>query len=146
MAQWLDTAFYSFDRAVFIAMHNLAICAGDFFTSLFKIITFLGKGGWAFILTAIILVLFKKTRKAGITTLFALACGAILTNVVLKNLVGRIRPYLASEEYKVFWEFVSGALESEYSFPSGHATASMATMTAMFLFFNKKWSALSLFQ
>lgn len=140
MAQWLNTVFYGFDRAVFIAMHNLAVSAGGFFTPVFKIITFLGEKGWAFLFVAVILMLFQKTRKVGVTMLFAVACGALITNVALKNIVDRTRPFLASEEYKRFWEFAQGAFEDESSFPSGHTTAAMAAMTALFLTCNKKWS------
>ena len=46
MAIWLDTAFSAFDRAIFVAMNNLALNAGDFFTPLFKVITFLGGYGY----------------------------------------------------------------------------------------------------
>lgn len=35
----------------------------------------------------------KKTRKAGVLSLLSLACCAIVTNVCLKNLVARTRPY-----------------------------------------------------
>ena len=65
---------------------------------------------------------------------------AIITNVTLKNLVARDRPYIASEEYFNFWQFAQGAIESEKSFPSGHATVTMASMMAVFLTAHKKWS------
>ena len=42
---------------------------------------------------AIILLIPKKTRRAGIAALIALAVGALITNVALKNVVERIRPY-----------------------------------------------------
>ena len=140
MAQWLDTAFYGFDRAVFIAMHDLAFSAGAFFTPLFRFITFLGEKGWAFLALAVILLLFKNTRKVGIAMLLAIACGSLITNVTLKNLVNRARPFRTSEEYKAFWEFASGVVVGESSFPSGHTTTAMASMTALFLTCNKKWS------
>jgi undecaprenyl-diphosphatase len=140
MAEWLNTAFFGFDRGVFLGMHVLAESAGGFITPLFKVITFLGDKGWAFLVTAVILMLFKKTRKVGLAMLFAVACGAIITNIALKNIVDRQRPFLANEEYNGFWKFVQGELEDESSFPSGHTTAAMAAMTALFLTCNKKWS------
>ncbi|MBQ7348556.1 MAG: phosphatase PAP2 family protein [Clostridia bacterium] len=140
MAEWLNSTFYGFDRSIFLGMHALAESAGGFITPLFKVITFLGDKGWAFLLAAVILMLFKNTRKVGFAMIFAVACGAVITNITLKNIVDRTRPFLASEEYNGFWLFVQGELEDESSFPSGHTTAAMAAMTALFLTCNKKWS------
>lgn len=140
MAIWLDTAFSAFDRAIFVAMNNLALNAGDFFTPLFKVITFLGDKGWAFLLAGLILMLFKNTRKIGVGFILAVACGALLTNIILKNLVDRTRPFLANNEYHGFWQIAGGEFEDESSFPSGHTTATMASMMVLFLSCNKKWS------
>ena len=52
-----------------------------------KLITFLGDGGWFWIVTGILLLFFAKTRKAGVTALLALLLGALVTNLLLKNLV-----------------------------------------------------------
>ena len=140
MAEWLNSTFYNLDRSVFLAMHDLCLSAGGFFTPLFKGVTFLGNGGWAFLVLGAILLLFKKTRKIGLCVLLAIGCGALITNVTLKNLVARERPYIASDEYFNFWQLAKGAVESEKSFPSGHATVTMASMMAVFLTANKKWS------
>ena len=51
-----------------------------------------------------------------------------------------MRPYQASEEYREFWLFVKSKNQSEYSFPSGHTTVAMVSMTALFFTNNKKWS------
>ena len=140
MAEWLNTAFFSFDRSAFLAVNELAKNAGDFLTPILKFITMLGNTGWAFIVLGVVFLLFKNTRKAGVGVLVALLLGFIFTNLLLKNVIDRTRPYLASEEYFRFWEFVNGVKESEKSFPSGHATATCAAMTALFFSFNKKWS------
>ena len=139
MAEWLNSAFYSFDRGIFIMMNNLYSSMGGFLSPLFRAITFLGNGGWAFWVLGIILILFKKTRKTGLAILLAIGVGAIFTNVLLKNLVDRARPYLSRIEYRSFWLSVKGMTESEASFPSGHATVSMASAMAFYLAFNKKW-------
>lgn len=140
MAEWLNNTFFVFDGAVFNIMHNLAKSAGDFLTPFFKIVSFLGEGGVFFIIASIIFLLFKNTRKLGLTILLSLGVGALFTNVIIKNLVARPRPFNANEQYREFWLFVSGKEQSEFSFPSGHATATMASMTALFLSCNKKWS------
>ena len=65
----------------------------DLFTWLWKGITFLGDGGWFWIVLGLLFLFPKKTRKAGVTALLALAIGAVVTNLCLKDLVARIRPY-----------------------------------------------------
>ncbi len=140
MVNWLNTAFSGFDAGVFNFTHGLAKAAGGFLTPLFNVISFLGDKGMIFLLTAVILMLFVKTRKVGVCMLLAVACGAVITNIVLKNVVNRPRPFLANEDYKAFWEYVGSPFEDESSFPSGHTTAAMAAMTALFLTCNKKWS------
>lgn len=140
MAIWLDSTFYNFDKAVFNAFHNLAVSAGGFFTPFFKVVSFFGEGGVFFIILSLVLMLFKNTRRTGFAMLLALGIGALFTNVIIKNAVARTRPFNAREEYKEFWKFVSAKEQSEYSFPSGHVTATTSAMTALFLTRNKKWS------
>ena len=62
----------------------------DLFTWLWKGITFLGDGGWFWIVLGLLFLFPKKTRKAGVTALLALAIGAVVTNLCLKDLVARI--------------------------------------------------------
>lgn len=139
MAEWLNSTFASFDGAVFGGMNTIAQTAGGFLTPFFKIVSLFGEGGIFFILVSLALILFKKTRRVGITMLFAIGVGALFTNIVLKNLVARPRPY-TDTQYTAFWEFTGAVKESEYSFPSGHTTATTASMMAIFLCCNKKWS------
>ena len=93
----------------------------DFLTPLVKFITHLGDAGWFWIALSVVLLFFKKTRRAGITALLALLIGALITNVALKNLVARIRPYEVIEDLHLLIE-----KQSDYSFPSGHTCASFA--------------------
>ena len=139
MAEFLNTAFNGFDGGVFNAMHNLAVGAGGFFTPFFKIITLLGEKGILFILAGLVLLCFAKTRKIGVCMIGAIAIGAIITNITLKPLVARARPFTDSQ-FTGFWEYVGSPAESENSFPSGHTTSIMAFATAMFITCNKKWS------
>ncbi len=139
MAHWLDTAFAVFDGNVFNFMHSFAKDAGGFFTPFFKVVSVFGEGGGFFLVLAALLLLFKKTRRFGVGILLAIGVGALFTNVIIKNAVARQRPF-TREEYKDFWLFVSGKRQGEYSFPSGHVTVTMTTMTFIFLQGNKKWS------
>lgn len=140
MAQWLDSSFFSFDASVFNFMHNLALKAGGFFTPFFKVVSFFGEGGIFFIILGVLLLLFNNTRKNGVALLMAILIGFILTNIIIKNSVARLRPYQSCERYREFWAFVKSKDQSEYSFPSGHVTVTMASMTALFFTCKKKWS------
>ena len=141
MANWLNTAFYNFDRAFFFGVNSLAKTAGSFFTPFCEFISFFGKGGIFLIILSIVLMLFKNSRRAGATMLLAIGVGALFTNVILKNVIARPRPYTTAE-YNGFWQTAGAHTEKELSFPSGHATVATASMTALFLTLNKKWSSL----
>lgn len=132
MALWLDTACHSFDYAILSAIHAFALAAGDVMTFLMRAITMLADHGYGMIALGLVLFAFKRTRKLGLATLFGIAVGALITNVTLKPLVFRARPY-THEEYRVMWEAVLGLVESERSFPSGHTTSAMAAMMGLFL-------------
>ncbi len=140
MVEFLNETFGAFDGGVFSAMNALAKAAGDFLTPLFKVITLLGEKGLIFFAVAVILMLFKNTRKLGICTFGAVACGAIITNLILKEIIARPRPFIESLEYAEFWQAVGCPKEDGYSFPSGHMTAISAAMTALYILCNKKWS------
>ena len=91
-----------------------------------KTITHLGDAGWFWIILGIVLLIPKKTRKAGIAALAALAIGALITNVALKNIIARIRPYEVVEGLKLLIE-----PQSDFSFPSGHTCASIGAALAI---------------
>ena len=92
-----------------------------------KAVTHLGDGGWLWILLGVGLLIFPKTRRAGITVLLALAIGAVVTNVILKNIVARIRPYEMIEGLRLMIE-----RQHDFSFPSGHTCASFSAAVAIF--------------
>ena len=132
MAIWLDTVCHGFDYAVLSAINAFALAAGDVMTFLMRAITMLADHGYGMIALGIILLFFKRTRKLGLAALFAIGVGALITNVTLKPLVFRARPY-THEEYRVMWQQVLALEESERSFPSGHTTCAMAVMMGIFL-------------
>ena len=143
VASWLNSTFSGFDNTILSFFHDLALNAGNILTPLFKGISLLAEKGILFIIIAIVFMMFRRTRKLGICMFGAIACGAIITNFVLKDIIARPRPFIASETYKLWWEAAGAVLEDGFSFPSGHATATMAAMTAVFLCCNKKYSWLS---
>ena len=93
----------------------------DWLTAFFGFITSFGNGGVIWIVLAAILLCTKKYRKTGTAMAVALLIGYLAANLILKNLVMRVRPY----------EAVAG-LQSligpmwDISFPSGHTTSSIA--------------------
>ena len=65
----------------------------DMLTPFMKSVTFLGNGGWFWILCAVVLLAVPKTRKTGYAAALSLIFGAIVTNLLLKNIVARPRPF-----------------------------------------------------
>ncbi|MBQ8827851.1 MAG: phosphatase PAP2 family protein [Clostridia bacterium] len=102
--------------------------------SIFKYITHLGDAGIVWIVTAVILLFFKKTRKTGICMGIALLLGVFFGNLILKNIIARERPY-TYEDARMTAESVSAliSLPHDYSFPSGHTLASFGSATAIFM-------------
>ena len=143
MANWLDSVFYNFDKAFFVFMNELQKVAGNFLTPFFKFVSFFGEGGIFLLILSVFLMLFKKTRKIGLAMLLSIGVGALFTNVILKNAVARMRPFLKNSLYNSFWQSAGSTSVSEYSFPSGHTTVAMTSMTAFVLSTNKRksWTA-----
>ncbi len=139
-AQWIMTTFRNFDFKLLEFYHNLHESCGRPLDIAVEIFTRLGDEGILLILIALILMLFRRTRKFGAGMLGGVIIGAIFTNLTIKNVVARPRPYNYLQVYRDWWESVGHGLESEFSFPSGHATSAMAAMTPLFLFLNKKKS------
>lgn len=104
-----------------------------FADGLMKGISFLGNAGWIWILMAVCLMLFRKTRKIGVTAACALIFSLLATNLALKPLVARVRPYDLREGISLII-----SAPTDYSFPSGHTSASFAAAIAIFMQ-NKKW-------
>ena len=93
-AQWLTALFYSMDYAVLEAFHRFAQTGfGRFAAPILNVITLTGWKGAFLIVVSLILIIFRKTRKAGICSLLALSIGAIFTNLIVKTTVARPRPY-----------------------------------------------------
>lgn len=138
-AKWLDLAFADFDGAILEFYHRLAEWGGAFFTPVMRAVSLMGDKGLLLLLLALVLCLFSKTRKSGVCMFGAICCGALMTNVILKETICRIRPYEADELFRSFWSFVGARAESEFSFPSGHTTAAAAAATGLWLSRGKKY-------
>ena len=135
-AMWLNSFFSGYDGAILTALHGLTC---GFLTFLFKLITLLGEKGILFFLAALIFMYFPKTRKLGVCLFGAVACGALITNIILKDAVARPRPFETVDLYRQYWQAVGSPAEDGFSFPSGHVTAAAAGCTAICLMQGKKW-------
>lgn len=107
--------------------------------------TGLGEGGIIWILLGLILLIPKKTRKAGISVLASLLVMEVINNLVLKELIARPRPFNLLTDWEgiksmpdlaarwaegyVFPELVSRP--SSWSFPSGHTSSAFAAVMGM---------------
>ena len=99
----------------------------DWLTEPTIFVSHLGDHGKIWIILCLILLLFKRTRKAGFCGLIALLINLLITNVTLKPLIGRIRPYEQFSDLLLLLE-----KQKDFSFPSGHTSSSFAAAWAIF--------------
>lgn len=90
------------------------------------VITALGEYGIMWLAVAAALLVQRKYRAWGIVMVIAIAAVYILGMWVVKPLVARPRPFAAVPDYPLLI-----AAPSDYSFPSGHASASFAAATVI---------------
>ena len=110
----------------------------DFLDTVMPIITRFGDEGIFWIIVAVILICIPKTRKAGLSMGLAMLMGWIVGNMILKNVVARIRPYDVQEGINL----LIGRLSS-YSFPSGHTLVCFEAATALTMRY-RKWGIAAL--
>lgn len=140
-AIWLNNAFYGFDHGLLSLYHGMAESLGGLLTPLMRLITLVGEKGLVFFLMAFIFMLCASKRDLGVCIFGAVCCGALITNIILKDAIARPRPFEGLDEYYQWWVFVGSPAEDGFSFPSGHVTACAAGMTAIWTMKGKKWLA-----
>ena len=138
-ALWLNSFFSGYDTAILSFAHKMAELAGPVLTPLNKIITLLGEKGIMFFLLAIVLMLFPRFRRTGVCMFGAVCCGALITNIILKDQIARPRPFETVDQFRQWWEFIGAPAEDGFSFPSGHVTAAAAGVTSLCLMRGKRW-------
>lgn len=105
-------------RVLLFIQENLRTLHLDKF---FSIITSMNNLGIFWVFVGVILLFFKKHRKLGICMLVALLLTALLGEVVLKNMIGRLRPFV-EHNFNLIIPPPGG-----YSFPSGHTASSFCS-------------------
>lgn len=112
-------------------LHFFSDLHGTFFDNIMLFITKLGDAGIFWIALALFLLCFKNYRKSGAGMAVSLLFSLLFTNIVLKNLVARVRPFNADPTLDNLVH------EDSWSFPSGHTSASFAAALSL-IYFHKK--------
>jgi len=138
MLDLLNSLAVSFDLPILDWIQ--ANLQSGFMDTIMPIITLFGDAGIFWMVWATLLLIFRKTRRTGLGVWFALAMGLLICNIILKPMVGRIRPYdfQINELGKTWNDFLlAGKLLVEtphdFSFPSGHTIASFEACTVLLL-------------
>ena len=139
-AAWLGDVFSGIDLGILSLLHTLAEHAGGVLTPLARLVTLLGEKGIVFFLISLILMCRAKTRPLGVCMFGAVCCGALITNIVLKDWVARPRPFETLAVYRAWWISVGAPAEDGFSFPSGHVTAAAAGMASLCFMRGRKWA------
>lgn len=92
------------------------------------LVTRLGDGGTIWIILALALLIYPKTRKTGAALAAALALEVLCSNLILKPFVARLRPCDINPAVQLLVP-----RPGDFSFPSGHTGASFAGAAVLFL-------------
>ena len=133
----MQQAIQSLDESILLFIQNNI--RSDVLTPIMKTATWLVDAGKIFILLAFILLLFRRTRRAGVDLAVCIVVPWAIAQFVFKSIACRTRPYLTIDGLRILVEPLSST-----SFPSGHSTISFAAAAALTLIFGKRaaWSFL----
>lgn len=149
-------ALLNFDLSVFEWIRESLWCpAADTAVTVF---THLGEGGIIWIILGVILLVPKKTRKAGIAVLASVLVMKVFNNII-KELVERPRPFNLLADWdgiKAFPELAARWAEGyvypnlvpypeSLSFPSGHTAAAFSAATGLTMAVKKAKAGIPIF-
>jgi len=101
--------------------------------------TKLGDAGLLWIILSLGMLVFPKTRKAGFLSLLSMILGLFVTNLTIKPLIARDRPWLVVEGLTHLVEE-----NDPNSFPSGHTCAAFAAAASWYRTLPRKWGITAL--
>ena len=131
MLALLDSLAVSFDLPILDWIQ--ANLQSSLLDTIMPIITMFGDAGIFWMICATLLLFTRKHRRTGLGVWFALALGLLVCNIILKPMVGRMRPYdFQMEHFQVAINLLIDK-ETSLSFPSGHTIASFEAATVMLL-------------
>lgn len=119
-------------------LHFIQNLHRDWLSTVMIFLSAIGEYGMFWVLISLVLVMFNKTRQCGIAMMIGMALSFLVGNVLLKNLIGRARPFIVDASIQLLVPF-----PSEYSFPSGHTINSFVAAVTIYLY-NKKWGIAAL--
>lgn len=118
------------DFNILYAIQNIR---NSFLDKFFVVITSIpGNYGQMWLVLGIVLLIFKKTRKCGLTVIFSYLIVYGIGQYVLKDLIARPRPCHIDQTIELLI-----SRPSSYSCPSTHSSWAFAAATSIFLY-NKK--------
>lgn len=109
----------------------------EFLDTLMPAISRLSDHGEIWILLALVLLASKRYRSVGLSVAMALILDLICCNLILKPMIGRLRPFAVNPAAELL---ISPPLDA--SFPSGHTAASFAAATALWTASKSPWMGL----
>ena len=132
IAQVSSSPIFRFDSSILLWIQNNV--RSDFLTPIMKVITHLGDKGILWIAVTLLLLYLRKTRKVGVRCLVSMVIGLVITNLIIKNWVARVRPYEVIQGLECIIEKAH-----DWSFPSGHTTNSLACAWVIFRRMDRKY-------
>ena len=105
------------DSAILLAVQEMRSSILD---PVVQAYTSMGNLGAVWIAMSAVMLCFRNTRKAGVLALLAMLLGLVCTNLTIKPLVERPRPWLDLPILPLVAE------DDPHSFPSGHTCAAFA--------------------
>ena len=96
--------------------------ASPWLDAVMKFITYLSDGGAIWVAAAIVMLVIPKYRRYGVVLSVVIVSGAVLNSLVLKPVIGRVRPFVGLEDIMLLITPPGDA-----SFPSGHTLVSVSS-------------------
>lgn len=126
----------SLDRSAFFTINHFR---NGFFDVFFYVCSLVGEYGIIWIALGILVIILDKKNGKGyfVLSMIALLLTVFIDDVLIKMFMFRERPYLALDNvYQI------GERWKNSSFPSGHATATFASIVVIYSFYKKyfKWA------
>lgn len=102
--------------------------SNSFFDIIMPFLSYIGWGGiiWIIISFYLIFIIKKEGGKLGLLCLIGLILSAILSEIILKNIFCKLRPYDIFKDVHLLVP-----KEKSFSFPSGHATSSFTSVVIL---------------
>lgn len=91
-----------------------------------------GSYGQLWLFAAVLLLVYKKTRRVGLAVLISYAAVFLIGQLVLKHLISRLRPCQIDQAFALLVNRPSSS-----SFPSTHSAWAFSAATAIFMYHRK---------